>query len=113
MARKGRPGLRKRGDYWHIEKVIKGHRIYESTGEKNYRRAEAYYDDRIRDIRQSLVYGHRPAVTFREAAEKFLIEDCPTKSLERAGYAQWHTGYCEGGRHHGGERHIAVQERPE
>ena len=87
MARRSRPGLRKRGDYWHIEKVIKGHRIYESTGEKNYRRAEAYYDDRIRDIRQSLVYGHRPAVTFREAAEKFLIEDCPTKSLERAGYA--------------------------
>jgi hypothetical protein len=25
-------------------------------------------------------------VTFREAVEKFLREDCPTKSLERAGY---------------------------
>lgn len=24
---------------------------------------------------------------FKEAAEKFLREDCPTKSLERAGYA--------------------------
>jgi len=87
MARKSRPGLRKRGEYWHIEKVIKGHRIYESTGEKNFRRAEAYYDNRIKDIRQSLVYGQRPEVTFREATEKFLTEDCPTKSLERAGYA--------------------------
>jgi len=87
MARKSRPGLRKRGEYWHIEKVIKGHRIYESTGEKNYRRAEAYYDNRINDIRQALVYGQRPAVIFKEAAEKFLREDCPTKSLERAGYA--------------------------
>ena len=55
MARKSRPGLRKRGEYWHIEKVIKGHRIYESTGEKDYRRAEAYYDSRINDIRKELM----------------------------------------------------------
>jgi integrase len=87
MARKSRPGLRKRGDFWHIEKIIKGHRIYESTGEKDYRRAEAYYDSRISDIRQTLVYGQRPVVMFKEAVEKFLREDCPTKSLERAGYA--------------------------
>jgi len=87
MARKRRPGLRKRGEYWHIEKVIKGHRIYESTGETNYQRAEAYYDSRINDIRQAIVYGIRPQVTFEEAVEKFLREDCPTKSLERAGYA--------------------------
>ena len=87
MARKRRPGLRKRGEYWHIEKVIKGHRIYESTGETNYQRAEAYYDSRINDIRQAIVYGIRPQVTFEEAVEKFLRDDCPTKSLERAGYA--------------------------
>ena len=87
MARKRRPGLRKRGEYWHIEKVIKGHRIYEATGETNYRRAEAYYDSRINDIRQVIVYGDRPEVTFKEAVEKFIREDCPTKSLERAGYA--------------------------
>ena len=87
MARKRRPGLRKRGEYWHIEKGIKGQRIYESTGETNYRRAETYYDSRINDIRQVIVYGDRPEVTFKEAVEKFLREDCPTKSLERAGYA--------------------------
>ena len=87
MARKRRPGLRKRGEYWHIEKVIKGHRIYEATGETTYREAEAYYDSRINDIRQVIVYGDRPEVTIKEAVEKFLREDCPTKSLERAGYA--------------------------
>lgn len=86
MAGKRRPGLRKRGEYWHIEKVIDGHRIYESTGETDYRRAEAYYDRRILDLRQAIVFGDRPKVTFREAVEKFLREDCPTKSLERAGY---------------------------
>jgi len=87
MAKKRRSGLRKRGDYWHIEKVIDGHRVYESTGETDSRRAEAYYDNRIKEIRDAIVYGTRPEVTFKEAAEKFLKEDCPTRSLERAGYA--------------------------
>ena len=87
MARRRRPGLRKRGDTWHIEKFINGHRIYESTGETTYRRAEAYYDRRIQDIRQTLILGDRPEVTFREAVAKFLREDCPAKSRERAGYA--------------------------
>jgi integrase len=87
MARKRQPGLRKRGEYWHIEKIINGHRIYEATGETNYRRAAAYYDRRIQEIRQVIVHGDRPKVTFKEAAEKFLKGDCPTRSLERAGYA--------------------------
>ena len=87
MARKRRSGLRKRGDYWHIEKLINGQRVYESTGETNFRRAEAYYDNRIKAIREAVIDGPRPEVRFKEAAEKFLREDCPTKSLERAGYA--------------------------
>ena len=87
MGKKRRPGLRKRGEYWHIEKAIDGQRIYESTGETNYRKAEEYYDRRILDIRQILIHGERPKLAFREAAEKFLEEECPTKSLERAGYA--------------------------
>ena len=87
MARKRHSGLRKRGGYWHIEKCINGQRIYEATGETDYRRAEAYYDRRIQEIRQVIVYGDRPKVTFKEATEKFLKVDCPSKSLERAGYA--------------------------
>ena len=74
MARQRRPGLRKRGATWHIEKTINGTKIYESTGETTYRRAEAYYDRRIKDIRQILILGDRPEVTFREAVAKFLKE---------------------------------------
>ncbi len=84
---KRRPGLRQRGAYWHIEKAIDGKRIYESTGQTDYRRAEEYYDRRILDIRQVLEHGGRPKLAFKEAVEKFLREECPTKSLERAGYA--------------------------
>ena len=87
MAKQRRSGLRKRGTYWHIEKLIDGQRVYESTGETNIRRAEAYYDNRIKEIREAVAHGTRPEVSFKEAAEKFLREDCPTRSLERAGYA--------------------------
>lgn len=87
MAKRHRPGLRRRGEIWHIEKAINGHRIYESTGETDIRRAEAYYDNRIKEIRDAVVFGACPEVVFKEAVEKFLREDCPTRSLERAGYA--------------------------
>ena len=88
MARKRRPGLRKKGRYWHIEKVIHGYgRFRESTGETDYERAERYFDKRVEELRQISVYGERPKVTLAEAAEKFLREECPPKSVERAGYA--------------------------
>ncbi|MEX2516009.1 MAG: site-specific integrase [Gammaproteobacteria bacterium] len=90
MARKRHSGLRKRGAYWHIEKHINGRRIYESTGETDYRRAQAYYERRIPNIRRIVAESSRPKVTFKEAAEKFLKSDCPAKSLERAGYAFQH-----------------------
>ena len=88
MARKRRPGLRKKGRYWHIEKVIHGYgRFRESTGETDYERAERYFDKRVEELRNISVYGERPKVTLAEAAEKFLREECPPKSVERAGYA--------------------------
>ena len=88
MARKRRPGLRRKGRYWHIEKVIRGYgRFRESTGETDYERAERYFDKRIEELRNISVYGERPRVTLAEAAEKFLTEECPPKSVERAGYA--------------------------
>ena len=87
MAKRHRSGLRRRGEIWHIEKAIDGHRIYESTGETDIRRAEAYYDNRIKEIRDAVVFGSCPEVVFKEAVEKFLREDYPTRSLERAGFA--------------------------
>ena len=50
-------------------------------------RRKSNYDRRILDLRQTLIHGERPKLAFREAVEKFLEEECPTKSLERAGYA--------------------------
>lgn len=88
MATKRRPGLRKKGRIWHIEKVIPGYgRFRESTGETDYNRAERYFDKRVEELRLVSVYGERPKVTLNEAAEKFLREECPPKSVERAGYA--------------------------
>ena len=88
MARQRRPGLRKKGRIWHIEKVIPGYgRFRESTGETDYGRAERYFDKRVEEVRQITVYGERPKVTLTEAAERFLREECPPKSVERAGYA--------------------------
>ena len=88
MAQKRTPGLRKRGKYWHIQKSIKGYgKLDETTGEKNLSRAEEYLAKRIEEIRRITLYGERPKVTFVEAAERFLREECPDKSLERAGFA--------------------------
>ncbi len=88
MARRRRPGLRKKGRIWHIEKVIPGYgRFRESTGETDYASAERYFDKRVEEFRQIAVYGEKPKVTLTEAAERFLREECPPKSVERAGYA--------------------------
>lgn len=88
MARRRTPGLRKRGRYWHIQKVIRGYgALNESTGETDLQKAEIYLTKRLEEIRRVAIYGEQPDVTFRQAAIRFLKEECPTKSLERAGIA--------------------------
>lgn len=75
MGRKQTPGLYKRGDIWHIEKQILGHRLRESTGAKSLQEAEQYLVRRIEDIRQAKIYGVRPKRSFKEAAVRFLTEN--------------------------------------
>ena len=76
MGRRYTPGLRKRGDIWHIEKQIKGYgRLYESTGTDNRQEAERYLARRLEEIRQHRVYGVRPQRIFREAAAQYLLEN--------------------------------------
>jgi integrase len=88
MARRRTPGLRKRGQYWHIQKVIRGYgTLHESTGETDLPKAEIYLAKRLEEIRRVVIYGERPRVTFEKAAKRYLQEECPTKSLERAGIA--------------------------
>lgn len=76
------PGLTKRGDLWHINKVIKGKRLYESTGTSDLEEAERYLAQRITEFRGQLIYGERKSYTFIEAATKYLKE-VEKKSLDR------------------------------
>lgn len=76
------PGLTKRNDIWHINKVIKGKRLYESTGTSDLEEAERYLAQRITEFRGQLIYGERKSYTFIEAATKYLKE-VEKKSLDR------------------------------
>jgi len=78
------PGLIKRGAVFHIDKIIEGRRVTESTGAKDLAEAERYLAHRRAEIRRAHVYGERPSVTMQEAAAKFLAEYCPEASLARA-----------------------------
>lgn len=75
MGRKRMPGLTKRGECWHVNKVVDGVRVYESTGTGRLEEAERYLARRLETIRQARVYGVRPKRLFREAAAKFLREN--------------------------------------
>ncbi len=81
MARKRTSGLYKRGDSWHIDKKVFGHRICESTGSCSLEEAEKYLAKRSEGIRQARVYGVRPKRTFKEAATKFLMENQHKRSI--------------------------------
>lgn len=74
MARKTISGLTLRGDVWHVNKVVKGQRIYESTETGSREEAERYLIHRLEEIRQATVYGVSKVRTWREAATKYLLE---------------------------------------
>lgn len=82
MGRKRTPGLFMRGGLWHIDKVVHGRRLRESSGECEIAEAERYLNHRIEQIRNAMVYGVRPRHTFRDAATKFLLEE-HKRSLHR------------------------------
>ena len=74
MGRKKIPGLINRQGTWHIDKVIRGRRVCESTGESEIEKAEEFLARRIEQIRQAEVFGVRPKRTWRQAATKHLTE---------------------------------------
>jgi integrase len=80
---KATPGLRKRGEFWHIEKTIAGRQLFESTGETELEAAERYLAKRIREIRAVEVYGDRIERTFREAAARYIDDYDHKRSLDR------------------------------
>ena len=83
MAKKSAGLTRKKGNsIWYINKVIKGKRLYESTGSSSLEEAERYLAKRITEIREQLIYGARKSYTFIEAATKYLKEE-DKKSIDR------------------------------
>lgn len=78
------PGLRKKGDIWHIEKVIVGKLIRQSTGEKELDKAERYLAQLIESQRKEKVYGERLDRTFNQAAARYVDEYGHKRSIDRS-----------------------------
>jgi integrase len=85
MGRNNRrsPGLFLRGGAWHIDKVIDGKRICESTGTGDLKEAEAVVAKLVQEAREVRLLGAQRTRIFREAATKFLEENTHKRSLER------------------------------
>lgn len=81
MGRKKTPGLYLRGEHWHIDKVVRGVRICESTGTGDLREAEEIIARRIDETRQASIFGIRPERSFRKAATKFIMENQALASI--------------------------------
>jgi integrase len=85
MGRNSRrmPGLIFRGGFWHIDKVIYGTRVCESTGTSTIEEAEALLIRRLQAARATRLFGAREEHSFRDAATKYLEEHQHKRSLER------------------------------
>ena len=74
-------GLRQRNGIWHIEKMVDGTRLFESTRVSERAEAEKVLIHRLEQIRSARVFGVRPQRTFQEAATRYLIENQHKRSL--------------------------------
>ena len=68
-------GLRLRNGIWHIDKMVDGKRLFESTKVSQRAEAEKVLIYRLEQIRQATVFGVRPQRTFKEAATRYLTEN--------------------------------------
>jgi hypothetical protein len=81
--RKTTRGLIWRNGILHIDKVIYGRRICESTRSGSLKEAEESLAHRVDGARRAHLYGEPAEHTFREAGVKFLAENQHKKSIER------------------------------
>ena len=83
MGRKNLSGLTQRGELWHINKVVGGIRLYESTGCRSREEAERVLIRRLAEIRGSAGEDEVPCRVWREAATRYLLEygDMPSIGL--------------------------------
>ena len=80
---KSTPGLRKKGNIWHIDKTIAGRKLRESTGETELSEAEKFLSKRINEIRAEVIFGERLDRTFNTAAARYIEEYGHKRSLDR------------------------------
>ena len=74
-------GLFKRGKIWHIDKVIRGRRICQSTGTSSKSEAEYVLAALSSEIFKAKQFGERPKRKFRVAAEEYLIRNNQKRSI--------------------------------
>jgi len=87
MGKHQRSGLVNRGGFWHIDKIVRGVRICESTGTRELREAREILAQRIESTRRAAIFGERPDHTFRAAATKYLEDHPEQRSVIRGA---WH-----------------------
>lgn len=83
MARTGKrmSGLTQRDGIWHINKVFKGERIYQSTGTGSLEEAEQILIHLLDQRRQQQLFGVRQVKTWRDAATRYLLENQDMPSI--------------------------------
>jgi hypothetical protein len=81
MGRKRVSGLILRAGVWHIDKVLFGRRICQSTCTSQLEEAERQLARVMEGVRQAQVYGVRPSRTFEQAAAKFVLENQHKRSI--------------------------------
>ena len=64
MGRKKVPGLIMRAGVWHVDKLVFGRRVCQSTGTTRLEEAERMLARLMEETRQAAIYGVRPARTF-------------------------------------------------
>ena len=67
MGRKRVPGLIMRAGIWHIDKIVLGRRVCQSTGTSQVEDAERTLARVMEEARQAHFFGVRPARTFEQA----------------------------------------------
>lgn len=86
MGRKRSAGLYLREGVWHIDKVVRGHRLCESTGQRDLEKAEEHLVRRVEEARQASVFGVRPKRSFRAAATRYLRENQDKRSIDTTAF---------------------------
>lgn len=77
------PGLLLRHGIWHIDKMLFGRRLCQSTYTCDRQEAEQLLAQRITEARRWHLFGETREHIFREAAAKYLAEHQHKRSLDR------------------------------